>query len=84
MSVVVCVDSGVVNRLYDMLRDKDPAVITNCVLTLNEILIEEGGMAINKPIGAVPTLVSLLWLDLQLLCVPCVCGCGCVEQCIIS
>jgi len=45
-------DAGVVNRLYDMLRDKDPQVITNCVMALNEILIDEGGMAVNKQISA--------------------------------
>eukprot|EP00698_Gefionella_okellyi_P015847 TRINITY_DN4498_c0_g1_i1.p1 TRINITY_DN4498_c0_g1~~TRINITY_DN4498_c0_g1_i1.p1 ORF type:complete len:763 (-),score=163.79 TRINITY_DN4498_c0_g1_i1:884-3139(-) len=41
-------DLGIVNRLYEMLRDKDPAVISNCVMALNEILYQEGGMAVNK------------------------------------
>jgi len=34
-----------------MLRDRDPEVITNCVLSLNEMLYDEGGMAVNKNIS---------------------------------
>ena len=43
-------DLDVVNKLYDMLRDRDPQVVANCICALNEILQSEGGMAINKPI----------------------------------
>ena len=31
-------DPGVVNRLYELIRDKDPIVIVNAVRALEEIL----------------------------------------------
>lgn len=37
-----------VDILYDMLRDNDPSVVTNCILVLNEVM--DGGMAINRAI----------------------------------
>ena len=37
-----------VDILYDMLRDPDPSVVTNCILVLNEVM--DGGMAINRAI----------------------------------
>lgn len=40
----------VVNELYSLLRDPDPVVMVNCLRALEEILKEEGGVAINKPI----------------------------------
>lgn len=43
-------DAAVVNELYGLLRDPDPVVMVNCLRALEEILKEEGGMAINKPI----------------------------------
>jgi vesicle coat complex subunit len=39
-----------VDTLYDMLRDPDAAVVTNCILVLNEIMAKTGGMAINRAI----------------------------------
>lgn len=39
-----------VDTLYDMLRDPDAAVVTNCILVLNEIMAKSGGMAINRAI----------------------------------
>lgn len=39
-----------VNELYSLLRDPDPVVMVNCLRALEEILKEEGGVAINKPI----------------------------------
>lgn len=33
-----------------MLRDKDAVVVSNCILALNEILADEGGIAINQAI----------------------------------
>uniref|UniRef100_A0A3Q0RCV2 AP complex subunit beta n=1 Tax=Amphilophus citrinellus TaxID=61819 RepID=A0A3Q0RCV2_AMPCI len=44
------IDAGVVNELYSLLRDPDPVVMVNCLRALEEILKEEGGVAINKPI----------------------------------
>ncbi|KAK6308657.1 hypothetical protein J4Q44_G00219280 [Coregonus suidteri] len=44
-------DVAVVNELYGMLRDPDPVVMVNCLRALEEILQEEGGVAINKPIA---------------------------------
>ena len=37
-----------VDILYDMLRDPDPSVVSNCILVLNEVM--DGGMAINRAI----------------------------------
>ncbi|KAL6120188.1 ap4b1 [Pungitius sinensis] len=44
------IDGAVVNELYGLLRDPDPVVMVNCLRALDEILKEEGGVAINKPI----------------------------------
>ncbi|XP_061649093.1 AP-4 complex subunit beta-1 isoform X1 [Phyllopteryx taeniolatus] len=44
-------DAMVVNELYSLLRDPDPVVMVNCLRALEEILKEEGGVAINKPIA---------------------------------
>lgn len=46
-----CLDATVVNELYSLLRDPDPVVMVNCLRALEEILKEEGGVAINKPIA---------------------------------
>ncbi|XP_051914228.1 AP-4 complex subunit beta-1 isoform X2 [Hippocampus zosterae] len=45
------IDAVVVNELYSLLRDTDPVVMVNCLRALEEILKEEGGVAINKPIA---------------------------------
>ena len=37
-----------VDILYDMLRDPDASVVSNCILVLNEVM--DGGMAINRAI----------------------------------
>lgn len=44
------IDPGIVNKLYELLRDTDPAVILNAVRALQEILADEGGMALNQRI----------------------------------
>lgn len=44
------IDAAVVNELYSLLRDSDPVVMVNCLRALEEILKDEGGVAINKPI----------------------------------
>ncbi|KAM7411110.1 hypothetical protein PAMA_021203 [Pampus argenteus] len=44
------IDAAVVNELYNLLRDPDPVVMVNCLRALEEILKDEGGVAINKPI----------------------------------
>ncbi|KAL7540512.1 hypothetical protein ACHAXR_010922 [Thalassiosira sp. AJA248-18] len=36
--------------LYDMLRDPDSSVVTNCILVLNEIMADAGGMALNRAV----------------------------------
>ena len=40
------------DTLYDMLRDPDAAVVTNCIIVLNEVMAKgpNGGMAINRAI----------------------------------
>ncbi|XP_059911437.1 AP-4 complex subunit beta-1 isoform X2 [Gadus macrocephalus] len=45
------IDAAVVNELYGMLRDNDPVVMVNCLRALEEILKEEGGVAVNKAIA---------------------------------
>lgn len=42
---------NLVDVLYQMLRDKDPQVVCNCISALNEILSEEGGMVVNTKIA---------------------------------
>mmetsp|Transcript_16779 Transcript_16779/g.25356 ORF Transcript_16779/g.25356 Transcript_16779/m.25356 type:complete len:794 (-) Transcript_16779:8-2389(-) len=42
--------SQMVDILYDMLRDPDAQVVSNCILVLNEIMQSSGGMAINRAI----------------------------------
>jgi len=39
-----------VDVLYDMLRDVDGTVVTNCIVVLDEMMLEEGGIAINTAI----------------------------------
>ena len=41
-----------VDTLYDMLRDPDASVVSNCILVLNEIMArgDNGGMVINRAI----------------------------------
>lgn len=43
-------DSDMVDTLYNMIRDRDPQVVINAILTLNEILADEGGIIINQAI----------------------------------
>lgn len=50
MHPTILPDAAVVNELYGLLRDPDPVVMVNCLRALEEILKEEGGVAINKPI----------------------------------
>ncbi|KYO36196.1 AP-4 complex subunit beta-1 [Alligator mississippiensis] len=45
------VDGALVNELYSLLRDPDPIVVVNCLRALEEILRQEGGVVINKPIA---------------------------------
>ncbi len=46
-----CAELNLVDVLYQMLRDTDPLVISNCVTALDEILANEGGMIITKKIA---------------------------------
>jgi len=43
-------DSDMIDTLYNMIRDRDPQVVSNCLVALNEIMSDEGGIAINQPI----------------------------------
>ncbi|KTG04591.1 hypothetical protein cypCar_00023796 [Cyprinus carpio] len=45
------IDGTIVNELYALLRDPDPVVVVNCLRALEEILKDEGGVVINKPIA---------------------------------
>jgi AP-4 complex subunit beta-1 len=44
------VDNDYINVLYNMLRDGDCKVIINSIVVLNEIMVNEGGIAINTSI----------------------------------
>lgn len=46
-----CFRSGLIDLLYDGIRDSDPIAIVNCLLALQEVLKEEGGLVINKGIA---------------------------------
>ena len=39
-----------VDLLYNMLQDADGHVVANCVAVLEEIMLDEGGMAVNTAI----------------------------------
>ena len=41
-------DSGIVNKMYELIRDSDPIVVVNCLMTLEEILKSEGGVVLNR------------------------------------
>lgn len=43
-------DNNITDLLYNMQKDPVPSVATNAVCALNEIMIEDGGMAINSKI----------------------------------
>lgn len=42
------IDNSYINTIYELIRDPDPTVSINAILALNEILDEEGGIAINR------------------------------------
>ena len=42
------VESGLVDKLYTLIRDPDPLVVVNCLLVLEEVLKDEGGIVLNK------------------------------------
>ena len=48
MDPVLIQESDFVNQMYNMVRDSDANVVANCLVVLNEIMREEGGVAINK------------------------------------
>ena len=50
LSAETAKDANFVDTLYNMLRDRDAQVVSNCVCALNEILRPEGGMALNQQI----------------------------------
>ncbi|CAN0328657.1 unnamed protein product, partial [Laminaria digitata] len=43
-------DGVMVDTLYNMLQDTDAQVVANCVVVLNEIMADAGGMATNTAI----------------------------------
>ncbi|XP_065834378.1 uncharacterized protein [Oscarella lobularis] len=42
---------NLVDRLYAMLRDSDPQVVCNCLIVLDEILADEGGVVLTKTLA---------------------------------
>ena len=43
-------DSDMVDQLYGMIRDREPQVVVNALMALNEMLAEEGGVVMNQAI----------------------------------
>ncbi|CAI9716867.1 AP-4 complex subunit beta-1 isoform X1 [Octopus vulgaris] len=41
-------DTGIIDKLYSLIRDPDPIVVVNCLMALEEILKDEGGVVINQ------------------------------------
>lgn len=41
-------DQTIVNRLYEMIRDRDAQVVANAIQALNEILSQDGGIVVNQ------------------------------------
>ena len=45
------ISSGLTDALYDRLRDSDPIVVANSLIALDQILSDEGGVVVNRPIA---------------------------------
>lgn len=43
-------ESDLIDTMYNMVRDRDTVVVANCLVALNEIMADEGGVAINQAI----------------------------------
>mmetsp|Transcript_26734 Transcript_26734/g.33423 ORF Transcript_26734/g.33423 Transcript_26734/m.33423 type:complete len:799 (-) Transcript_26734:407-2803(-) len=43
-------NSNMIDTLYNMIRDPDAQVVSNCLVVLNEIMAGEGGIATNRAI----------------------------------
>ena len=50
-SIPLSTELNLVDILYQMLRDKDPQVVSNCISVLDEILAREGGIILNSKIA---------------------------------
>lgn len=44
-------DMNLVEVLYKMIRDQDPHVVCNCLTVLEEILANDGGIAVTKKLA---------------------------------
>ncbi|KJE92672.1 hypothetical protein CAOG_03591 [Capsaspora owczarzaki ATCC 30864] len=44
-------DSGLVSTVYSLLTETSPVVVVNCLVVLNEIFSNEGGIEITKPLA---------------------------------
>ncbi|XP_062518423.1 uncharacterized protein LOC134193605 isoform X2 [Corticium candelabrum] len=44
-------DLGIIDKLYSLLEDKDPQVVCNCIVALDEMLAGQGGMLITQNIA---------------------------------
>ncbi|CAG9324707.1 unnamed protein product [Blepharisma stoltei] len=42
------IDPSFINTVYELIRDPDPTVSANAIIALNEVLENEGGIAINR------------------------------------
>ena len=41
-------ETGIIDKLYSLIRDSDPVVVVNCLVVLEEILKDEGGIVLNR------------------------------------
>lgn len=46
--VVIGIAENFVERLYTMVRDKDPQVVVNSIVVLNELLEDSGGIQVTQ------------------------------------
>lgn len=43
-------ENNIVDTLYLLIKDSDPIVVQNALVALNEVMVDEGGMALNNKI----------------------------------
>ena len=49
--ILYSTEQNFVDILYQLLRDRDPQVVSNSISALDEILASEGGMVVNTKIS---------------------------------
>jgi vesicle coat complex subunit len=67
LTLTLLSDPAIINRLYELIRDRDPLVVINALHSLDEILESEGGVVVNQKvmIGQSQQLISQIVLHLM-------------------